>query len=257
MKFVPNSPSRLAALAIAGLGLAAIATMPAASQTAERKLAEMPLPVMHVTGEGRISVAPDMAEIQIGVVREAETASEALKANNEAMAAIIAAMKEGGIADKDLQTSSFSIQPKYYYPPQKSSGESQEPRIVGYTVSNNLTIRVRELAKTGEFLDQVVSLGANSGGNIAFTNADTAAIITQARAAAMADAKNRAHTLAGAASITLGNILEISESGSRPGPIPLSRGKVFAEAMARDAVPVEGGESTYAVNVSVTFEIRQ
>lgn len=163
-------------------GILAICIIAAAGSALaqERPSAERPVPVIQVSGKGDATVAPDIAIVNAGVVREAKTAREALSANNEAMSAVIAALKEAGIEDKDLQTSSFSIQPRYVYPKAKN-GQQAEPRIVGYSVSNRLTVRVRDIAKTGQILDQMVSLGVNSDGDIRFTNDDPSAAIAQAR----------------------------------------------------------------------------
>lgn len=257
----PARPPRprilLASAAIAGAILALAAFAPTGSAlAADRPLAERPLPVIRVQGEGRVAVAPDMAIVTMSVVSEAETARAALDANNAAMAKVIDAMKAEGIEGKDLQTANFSIQPRYYHPPRASDGESEPPRIVGYTVSNELSVRVRDLARLGAILDKAVTLGINSGGNVAFTNAETDAIVEKARAAAMKDALARAQTLAAAAGVTLGPILEISENFSPPGPVPLARGRMMLEAKA-DAVPIETGESTYTVTVNASWEIVQ
>ena len=223
---------------------------------AERPLAESPLPVIRVTGEGRVSLAPDMAVLDLGVLREAATAREALDANNAAMAEVLAAMKEEGIAARDLQTSGFSIQPKYVYPQPKAGGEQQAPAIVGYSVSNRLSVRIRDLARLGAVLDRSVTLGVNDGGNIAFSNDDPSAAITKAREAAMKDARSRAETLAQAIGARPGKILEISENTFTPQPVSMARGKMMMQASA-DAVPVEGGENTYSVTVQTVWEIEQ
>ena len=210
-----------------------------------------------VTGTGSESVAPDMALVSVGVVREAKTARAALDENNQAMASILAVMEKEGIADKDLQTSGFSIQPRYFYPKRKSNGEQPAPEITGYIVSNNLDIRIRDLSKTGEILDLVITLGVNSGGNIRFLNEDTATILKKARISAVKDAIEKARTLAQAAEIELGDILNISENANQPGPVPLARARTFAVQEDAASVPVAGGENNYNVNVQISWEIKQ
>lgn len=212
---------------------------------------------INVNGEGSVDVAPDMAILDLGVVREAETAREALSENNTAMASVIAAMKEAGIEDRDLQTSGFSIQPRYVHHRPKNGEEQKPPRIVGYIVSNNLTVRIRDLGEVGTILDKSVTLGVNSGGGLRFTNDDPKEAISQARAGAMKDAIDRARTLAEAAGVEIGRILSINESFHRPGPVPMAHGRMMAEAAMADSVPLEGGENSYTVNVSVSFEIDQ
>ena len=227
---------------LAALLLLPLSTAPSfiTSAQAEDKL----IPKMHVTGEGKIDLAPDLAILNLGVMREAKTARGALSANNSAMAEVIAAMKDEGIEPRDLQTSNFSIQPRYVYHRPKDGEQQKPPKIVGYTVSNNLTVRIRDLKSIGEILDTSVTLGVNSGGHIQFGNDDPKPAITKARTAAMKDAMQRAGTLTSAAGVSLGRILEINESFNRPHPVPMARGKMMAEAAMSDSVPIEGGENT-------------
>lgn len=221
-------------------------------------LAEEPAkPQIHITGEASVEVAPDMAILQMGVLRQAKTARQALTANNDAMAEVIASMKDAGIEPKDLQTSNFSIQPRYVHHRPKNGEVQKPPKIVGYQVFNNLTVRIRDLALVGEILDRSVSLGVNTGGSIRFTNDNPKAEISKARAAAMKDAIDRANTLLEAAGAKLGPIVQINESYNQPRPVPMARGKMMAEAVMADSVPVQGGQNSYRVNVSVSWEILQ
>lgn len=214
-------------------------------------------PRIIVTGEGEAAVAPDMAILTLTVMRDAETAREALDENNTAMAAVVAAMREAGIESRDLQTSGLQINPRYVYPQAPQEGEPQQPRIVAYEVSNTLTVRVRDIAAVGAIVDQSVTLGVNQGGSISFTNDDPAQATTEARKRAVEDATARARTLAEAAGVTLGQIVEISEQAFVQPPIPVVASRAFRMEAAADAVPVEAGENTYRVQVNVTFEIGQ
>jgi uncharacterized protein YggE len=213
-------------------------------------------PRIRVTGEGSANVAPDMAILELAVLREAQTARAALDANSAAMGEVLSSMGDLGVADRDLQTSNFSIQPKYTHPPVKSSGERRAPEIVGYKVRNSLTVRVRDISKVGEILDKSVSLGVNQGGNIRFTNDDPSAAITRARAEAVESAMAKANTLADAAGVDVGDILEISEQSYSPRPQPMARAEMMM-ASASDSVPIATGENVYKVVVSVTFLIEQ
>lgn len=214
---------------------------------------QRPTPRILVTGQGETSIAPDMAVVTLAVMREAETARQALDQNNDAMGKVIAAMKEHGIEPRDLQTAGLQINPRYVYP--KDNDSEQQPRIVAYQVSNTLTIRVRDIANVGEIIDQSVSLGVNQGGSISFVNDDPSAAMTQARIRAVEDAMARAGTLAKAAGVSLGSVLEMSEQSYAPPPMPIGAKALRMEAVAADAVPVEAGENTYRVQVNVTFEI--
>jgi uncharacterized protein YggE len=255
--FMPVSlPAILASRFAAPLALAALLLLPAAAAfSAERPLAEKPFPAIVVSGEGVANAAPDIAMVSFGVTSQEETARAALTANNEAMAKVIAAMKEAGVEARDLQTSGFNIQPVWVYP--KNNDGTEAPRIVGYSVSNQLSLRIRDLSKLGELLDRAVTLGVNDDGGISFGNDKPDAIIATARTLAMKDAISRAETLAAAAGMRLGQIVEISEGSSRPRPMPMAKARSFADAVVAEAVPVEAGESSYSVSVQVTFEILQ
>ena len=214
-----------------------------------------PTPRILVSGEGRVDVAPDLAVLSLTVTREAESARAALDANSAAMSEVLAAMQAEGIEQRDLQTANFAIQPKYLHPPKRSSGEREPPRIVGYTVRNSLTVRVRDMKRVGAILDKSVSLGVNEGGSILFTNDDPSAALKQARVEAVQDALERANTLAVAAGVKAGRILEISEQSFQPRPMPMMRAEMAMAAS--DAVPVAAGENTYRVMVNISVEIAQ
>lgn len=209
-------------------------------------------PRIVVSGEGEAVVAPDMALLSLSVMREGKTAREALDANNDAMAAVIAAMKSSGIAERDLQTAGIQINPRYTYT-NKPDG-TQEAVLVGYQVVNTLSLRLRDIAKTGEILDKSVSLGVNQGGGVTFTNDDPKTTISEARKRAVADAMDKAKTLAEAAGVTLGRVTEINDQNYAPAPMPIEA-KMFDRAAA-PAVPVQGGENSYRVQVTVTFELK-
>jgi len=213
-----------------------------------------PPPRIMVSGEGSVDLAPDMAVLTLTVTRQAATARAALDANSSAMQEVQKAMQTAGIEARDLQTSGFSIQPNYVYPSQKTDGEHEPPRIAGYTVRNSLTVRVRDIAAVGSILDKSVSLGVNEGGNITFANADPSAAVTQARTRAVKDAIAKADTLAQAAGVKKGRLLEISEQSYNPRPMPMAE---MAMTRSADAVPVAVGENTYTVTVNVTYAIDQ
>ena len=217
---------------------------------------EGPAPRILVTGEGSVDIAPDMAILSLTVTRQAETARAALDANSSAMKEVQAAMTSAGIEQRDLQTAGFSIQPNYFYPPQQPSGKREPPKIVGYTVRNSLTVRVRDIGTVGLILDKSVSLGVNEGGNIMFTNDDPAEAITRARVKAVHHAIDKAKTLAGAAGVKTGQILEISEQSYAPRPMSMARAEV-AMGHSADTVPIATGENTYKVNVNMSIAIDQ
>ncbi len=212
-------------------------------------------PVIRVTGEGTAKVVPDMAILTLGVVRQAGTAREALDAHTQVMRNLGDAMRAAGIKPEDMQTANFQIAPQFNYPQPKANGEQDPPKIVGYQVSSQLVVRIRDVGTIGKVLDEAVTLGVNSDGGIEFTNDDPQPRIAEARGAAMKDAIARATTLADAAGAALGPIVEITETGHAR-PMPMARGKVLMDA-ASSPVPVEAGENTYTVSVHVVFELKQ
>jgi hypothetical protein len=202
-----------------------------------------------VTGLGEAAAAPDQAMLQIGVQADGKTAAEALKAMTARMNATIARLKSGGIADKDMQTSGLSLNPRYNY-----ETRPQNPQIVGYTASNMLSVKLRDLSKAGTLIDAAVSDGANTLGGLSFGFANPKPLENEARADAVADAKSKAETLAKAAGVSLGPILQIQDGYAAPSPQPMYE----ARAMASDAkaVPIAPGESTLSASVTLIYEIK-
>jgi uncharacterized protein YggE len=224
----------------------------ASAQTLDLPPAE---PFLSVTGDGIVRGQPDLAVITAGVVSEAETAGAALSENSAAMQRITTALREAGIDPRDLQTGGFFVEPVWSQPPRDFDGSQPfEPQIVGYRVRNELTIRVRNLARTGALLDQVVSLGANSVSGPTFAVADPTPLEDQARRAAMRDALRKGRLFADAASVPLGAVLRIEENAfQRPQPMPMQA--MAREAAADSAVPIEAGEIVFEARVDVTWRI--
>lgn len=227
---------------------AALMSLPVVAQAQTQQQS----PRIVVIGEGESTLKPDLALLSLSVMREAATAREAMTANNDAMAKIVAAMKESGIADRDLQTAGIQIAPRYNYT-NKPDG-SQEAQLVAYQVTNTIAIRVRDLARTGEVIDKSVTLGVNQGGNITFANDNPEAALTEARKKAVANAMEKAKTLAEAAGVSLGRVIEMSEMNYSQPPAPILA-KAYADGAA-GAAPVEAGENAYRIQVNMTFELR-
>jgi uncharacterized protein YggE len=200
---------------------------------------------MTVTGDGQVKAAPDEAELSTGVVTQAVTAAAAMSKNREAMNKIFATLKNLGIAQKDIQTSDFSVSP------QTGPGDTQ--KITGYQVSNTVHATIENLSRLGPALDALVASGSNSLGDIAFSIRDPKPLEAQARAAAMHDAIDKAQSYARAANLQLGPILSVSEGGEVPRP--MFRALAMAPAAAAPT-PIAAGEESVSANVTVTFEIR-
>lgn len=233
-----------------------LAPSPAARADHEDKPMER---TISVTGTGKVSAAPDLADINVGVVTQAATAREALAANTEAMTAIQALLKERGVAAKDVQTVNISVQPQYSQPRPPAPGREPEPfvpRIVAYQVTNTVQITARDLGKLGSILDAVVQSGANQMNGISFRVDEPEKLLDQARKRAMADARRKAEQLAGESGVVVGPPISINESG---GPIPPPMPKYARGAemmMAAAPVPVAAGEQELSVVVSVIYELK-
>lgn len=207
-----------------------------------------------LTGLAQVRASPDMAIISAGTISEAKTARAALSANTKAMRAVLAIIAAAGVAEKDIQTSNFSIQPKYTYPARASDGSRDAPEIDGYTVSNSLTVIVRDLASLGAVMDAVVSSGVNQMNGLSFTIAEPEPLRNEARKQAVAAAVARAQLYAKAAGVTLGPIQSISEAGHVRPPQPMAR--MAMEAAVADApVPIAQGEQVIEATVNIVWAL--
>ncbi len=201
-----------------------------------------------VIGEGSVHVAPDYAQIRGGVTTKGKTVKEATDANSKVMAAITAALLSAGIAQSDIQTAQFSIQPAYA-PPQPQA----EPKLVGYSVSNQITVTVRALGKVSDTLDRMVDAGATDVGNVAFLHSDPAKALDQAREAAVADARRKAELYARVAGFTLGRVAWLTEDTGMMPPVPTPMFRTQASMAA--PVPISAGEDTLRVQITVGYDI--
>lgn len=204
-----------------------------------------------VNGEGEVSAKPDQARLSAGVLTQAPTAAAALTANTTAMNRVFAALKTAGIPDNKIQTSNFSVQPQY--PPFRPDAPDNRTNIIGYQVSNQVSVIVDDLPKLGPALDALVRSGANQLGGVSFSIADPKPLAERARAAAVADATAKARTLASAAGVTLGPLLSIEE-GSAVRPVPKFEARATLAAQAPP--PIAIGEDSVTVNVTMTYAIQ-
>jgi uncharacterized protein YggE len=199
-----------------------------------------------VVGHGEVKGRPDTATVQIGVMTQAQAAKDALAQNTTQAQALQQKLKELGVAEKDMQTSSFNISPTY---------GSDGRQVTGYQVDNTVTVKIRNLDQAGTLLDQVVQAGANNVYGVSFSVDDPKELLGQARQQAMQDAQARAGQLAGAAGAAVGDVLVITENvGSQSQPMPMMERAAAAQGGA--AVPVQPGEQSFNVDVQVTFALR-
>jgi uncharacterized protein len=199
-----------------------------------------------VPGEGSVTVPPDYAEITSGVTTRAKTAQEATAANAKAMTAIDAALQKAGVAQNDVQTARFSVSPVYGSP--QPNGP---PKLVGYSAANEIRVKVRQIATVGAVLDALIAAGATDAGSVQFLHSDLSKTLDQARQAAVADARRKAEIYARASGLTLGNVAWITEGQAYTPPTPFAA-RTFAAAAA---TPIEPGEDTLRVQITVGFDV--
>ena len=199
-----------------------------------------------LSASGQVKVEPDVATISTGVTTEGETAREALDANTRAMKAVIEGLKSSGIDGRDIQTTNFSVSPRYQH-----FKDRRAPVVTGYNVTNSVQIIVRDLKSLGEILDKVVTVGANQIGGIQFDVSNSDALKDAARKQAVANARRKAKLYAEAAGSSVGEVLKISEESHSYSPRPA----MMRTAMKSEAAPIEAGSQVLSVRVNVTWEL--
>lgn len=207
-----------------------------------------PETTLSVSATGEVSRAPDMATITVGVQTEAETASAAMTQNAQKMDGVYTALEAAGIAERDMQTSNLSLSPRYDY----SNRDGQPPEVVGYTASNQVTVKVRNLDNLGQTLDAIVEDGGNTISGLSFGLEDENTARDAARRNAIEKATARAELYAEATGYSVSRIVTISESSrDMGGPQPM----MAMRAESDSSTQISGGEVGYSVTVDVTFEL--
>lgn len=232
---------------IAGLMLG-IAAIPAAAQQASvtQTIAGTRL---DVSATGEVTRVPDIAVISTGVVTRAATATGALQDAANRMQRVLAALKRAGVADRDVQTSNVSLSPEYRYP------ENQSPQLTGYTATNQLTIRFRDIRNSGKILDALVSEGANQINGPDLTIDKPEAALDEARANAIAIGRARAELYARSLGLHVARVVSVSESGGYAVPPPAPPMPMMARAEVASS-KIEPGEQKLQVSVAMTFELQ-
>ena len=210
--------------------------------------AQAPEHTISVSGLGRVTITPDVADLRLGVQMTKPTVKQARDAAAAAMTNVIAALRAAGIAARDIQTSALSLQPVYDY---NTNGAA--PKLIGYQLTNVVAVTIRDLERVADAIDGAMGAGATTMDGVTFRVDDPKAAEKQARAAAMADAKAKADALASAAGVSIVGVASIVEgSSSVPSPIVFAEG---AKAAADVTTPVLTGTSEVQVSVSVAYLI--
>jgi len=235
---------------LAAIALAAPLATPALAQDHAQSAILADGTLLDVVAEGRTTRVPDLATIRAGVVTQAPTAAAALQDNADRMARVLAALKAASIAERDIATARVALSPQYRY------ADNQPPAITGYQASNSVTIRFRDIAKSGAILDALVKQGANQidGPNLALDDPDAA--LDEARTDAVKRARARAELYAHAAGLSVSRIVSISEAGEHgggsPPPVPIL---YAARAKAADTAIV-AGETDVTATLNVRFLLK-
>jgi uncharacterized protein YggE len=238
---------RVSALALA---LSASAAVPAALAQAAPPAADSMFraTTLNLSAYGETKVAPDMATITLGVTTEAPTAAEAMQANAQRMSGVVAALRRGGIAEKDIQTSGLNLNPQYRYE------ENKPPQLVGYQASNMVTVTVHDLKRLGQAVDATVNAGANQIHGISFGLDDRTAAENAAREAAVKALQQKADLYGRATGYRVSRLVSLSEGGSSypmPPPVPMME---FARAAKADT-SVSPGQLTVRIDITGLYEL--
>ena len=202
-------------------------------------------PQITLSGQGQVMVEPDMARVTVGVTHEAKTATAAMAGMNDSLARVLDRLKSSGIDARDIQTGNLRLDQRY------EAYDNGPRKPVGYIAASDFNVRVLDLDALGQVLDAVVSDGANSMRGLTFDVTDRAPHLTAARIAAVADARAKADTYAGAAGVALGDLIMISEGGVSASPI-MMRSEASFDA---GGVPVAAGQITISARVNIAWEI--
>jgi uncharacterized protein len=205
---------------------------------------------IEVSGEGAVRAPPDFALATLGVTTTGKSAGEAMAANAKAANALVSLIKSEGIAPADIQTSNISISPVFSQSPR---AEQNAPTITGYSVSNHLTVTVRDLTRLGALLDKAVAAGANSAYGVSFGHNDLSALLDRARPLALADARRKAEIYANAGGAKLGPLMTLTEEAGPQAPVAFAS-RAYIQAAAAPT-PIEAGEDKLTVTVTARFAL--
>jgi uncharacterized protein len=202
---------------------------------------------IHVNGQGKVSVRPDKADINLAIEVHTKTAKAAREQAAKAMQTLVDAVQDMGVAEKDIQTSYVALSPEY----------GSDSKIIGYQLTNQVLVCVRDVNKAGGVIDAAVQAGGNAARvqGMSFAVDNSAAALIQAREKAYQDAHTKAQQYAKLAGVTLGRAMHISEgSGASPAPVPYADSAFMMKSSAA-STPVQVGEQEVAVSVDVIFGI--
>jgi uncharacterized protein YggE len=222
----------------------------AQEQTIQNPSASQAVASLAVSASATLKAPPDLAYFSAAVETHGPTAEEAVAENNAIMQSLMQVLNDRGIAEKDRQTASFSINPTMLYP---DRNKPEPPRITGYQVTNQLRVTVRDLSRMGSLLDALVKAGLNSSGQLDFALDNPEKLYEEALKQAIDKAMAKAKAMAAQAGVSLGPVISLSE-GSASGPQPY-RLQAMRMAESASAVPLAAGEENVTASVQMIFQI--
>lgn len=213
---------------------------------------ENSLPTITVQGMGKVITVPDEAVASFGVRSEEKLLQRAYNKNTESMNRVINVVKSLGIDPKDIKTSSYSVTPIY---PRDDKGRIIPGKPVSYRVSQNLTVKIRDLSKVGDVIDKTIGAGTNVFNSLQFRSSKIEDLKKEAKIEAAKDAKEKASLLAKSLGVKVGRVLKVTESTVQPYP---ARNLMAFEAGAAKAAPqIEAGSMEVTATAGVIYEIVQ
>lgn len=206
-----------------------------------------------VVAEGKTLATPDIAELSFSVVSQGKNPDDLSESNNQKMNAVNNFVKAQGISDKDMKTTSYTLSPDYQYNPM-----SQRNFITGYTLTQTLTIKVRDLTKVAKIIAGLTPLGVNQIGGVNFTVEDQEKVLADARRDAITKAQAKAEAMAEEMGVGLGRVMNVTEYTS--GPIPYlamaaPRGKEGAESFPTVS-SIQPGTMEVKLDVQIIYQLR-
>ena len=238
-------------LVLAAIALAAAAVpVTAHAQPAQSITQTIAGTRLDINATGEVTRVPDVAVISTGVVTRSTTASGAIQDAANRMERVRAALKRAGVADKDIQTSAINLNPEYRYE------TNQPPQLVGYSATNQLTVRFRDIRNSGKILDALVAEGANQINGPTLVIDQPEAALDEARARAVANGRARAELYARGLGMRIVRVVSVSESGgSYPVPPPMPMYARAEMAQAADT-KIDPGVQKLQVNLAMVFELQ-
>ncbi len=203
-----------------------------------------------VSGDGKVTATPNIAVTNVGLVTEKTNVADAQLENSQKMNALIVAMQQLGISKEDIRTAQYQIYPKYSY--DQKTGSS----ITGYTVTQSVEVKIRDLTKISQVLASAGSAGANQVSGVQFTVEDPKVLRAEAREEAVADAKEKAVKLAAELGVELGKLISYSETTNNNAPYPQMMMRDLNVGASQEGTPnIQSGTLEITSEVSITYEI--